>query len=82
MKEVKRFAFFPKKVTSGKQVWFSFYYETFHSFDPATGRPPLNSQYYSFTETEKEYKWRKIKDLMVEKRNVWNEPKLTQQDRP
>lgn len=57
----KRFAIFPKKVTSGRWVWLKTYYIVEMRFDPSTGRPPLNSTHYTFTETAAERTWRLLK---------------------
>ncbi len=57
----KLFAILPKKVTSGQWVWFSRYYVVEMRFDPSTGRPPINSTHYTYTETAAERTWRLLK---------------------
>lgn len=79
--ENKKFAWLPKKVTSGKTIWLKFYYQHRMLYDESTGRPPLNTLYYEWTETESERMWRFLKEDVVQRRNVWNDPKLTKQDR-
>lgn len=79
--ESKQFAWLPKRVTSGHTVWLKFYYQHRMLYDESTGRPPLNSLYYEWTETAAERMWRLLKEHMVQKRNVWNDPQLTKQDR-
>ena len=59
--EKKRFALLPRRVTSGRWVWFKNYYTVEMRFDPSTGRPPLNSTHYTFTETAAERTWRLLK---------------------
>ncbi len=76
----KRFAWWPVQVTSGSWVWMSNYYEHRSLYDETTGRPPLNSLYFTWTETSKERTWRILKEKMIYNRNVWNEPTLTKQD--
>ena len=77
---VEHFAWFPKKVTSGKIIWLSKYYEHIHLYDPSTGRPPLKSFDFRWTETSKERTWRLLKESVVQNRNVWNDFNLTKQD--
>ena len=78
--ETKKFAWLPKKVTSGKSVWLNFYYEHRNLYDVTTGRPPLNSLYYSWSETVKERKFRDMKERIIQNRNVWNDVILTKKD--
>lgn len=78
--ESKIFALFPKQVTSGKWVWLNFYYQHRSLYDESTGRPPLNDLYYEWSETTKEYKWRLMKERIVQNRNVWNDYSLTERD--
>lgn len=79
--ESKKFAWLPKKVTSGQMVWLKFYYQHRMLYDESTNRPPLNSLYYKWTETESEKVWRLLKESAVQNRNVWNDPELTKQDK-
>jgi hypothetical protein len=50
-------------------------------YDESTGRPPLNSLYFEWTETLQEKTWRVLKDSVVQNRNVWNDPLLTKEDK-
>lgn len=59
--ESKKFAWWPVKVTSGKWIWLSMYYEYKNLYDASTGRPPLSSLYFSWTETPQEKTWRLLK---------------------
>lgn len=61
-KEIKKFAWFPIRVTSGKLVWLSSYYEHRMLYDPITLKPPLIGYQYVWTETEKEKVWRLLKE--------------------
>lgn len=58
---MRRFAWLPKRVSSGKVVWLSTYYEYKTLYDESTGRPPLFNQYFVFTETEREKTIRLLK---------------------
>jgi hypothetical protein len=78
--ESKKFAWKPIKVTSGKWIWLSAYYQHKSLYDETTGRPPLNSLHFIWTETEKEKVIRLLKDKVVHNRNVWNEVNLTRED--
>lgn len=78
--ETKKFAWLPKKVTSGRIVWLKIYIEHKEMFDRRTGRAPLKSLYYVWTETASERTWRLLKDSVVQNRNVWNDPQLTKED--
>jgi hypothetical protein len=78
--ENKRFAWRPIMVTSGKWIWMTYYYQHKSLYDKTTGRPPLNSLHFIWTETAKERTWRMLKETVVHNRNVWNEVQLTQQD--
>ncbi len=60
--ENKRFAWWPTRVTSGKTVWLNTYYQYKSLYDESTGRPPLNSLYFIWTETPKEKTWRLLKE--------------------
>jgi hypothetical protein len=79
--ESKRFAWWPKKLTSGRWVWLSTYYQHKSLYDETTGRPPLNSLHFTWTETASERTWRVLKDSAVQNRNVWNDPLLTKEDK-
>ena len=78
--ESKKFAWKPIKVTSGKWIWLSMYYQHKSLYDETTGRPPLNSLHFVWTETEKEKVIRLLKDKVVHNRNIWNEINLTRED--
>jgi len=75
-----KFAWWPTRVTSGKCVWLTKYILHQQLYDDSTGRPPINSLYFVWTETLQEKTWRLLKEQMVHNRNIWNEPVLTQQD--
>ena len=79
--ESKKFAWWPITVTSGCRVWFNFYYEHKNLYDGSTGRPPIGSLYFIWTETESEKVWRLLKETAVQNRNVWNDPQLTKHDK-
>lgn len=78
--ERKKFAWWPVKVTSGRWTWLSVYYQHQTRYDETTGRPPLNSLYFTWTETIQERTWRALKQTAVHNRNVWNDVKLTKED--
>jgi hypothetical protein len=78
---MKRFAWTPTKVSSGRVVWLGYYFEYKTLYDEATGRPPLNSLYFTFTETPKEKTIRLLKESVVHNRNVWNDPTLIKDDK-
>jgi hypothetical protein len=77
---MRRFAWFPVKMTSGRRVWLSYYWQYQSTYDASTGRPPLFDQYFTFTETQKEHTWRLLKENVVHNRNVWNTVDLTKKD--
>jgi hypothetical protein len=79
--ESKRFALLPKKVTSGRWVWLNYYYQHKSLYDETTGRPPLNSLHFTWTETAGERTWRALKQNVILNRNVWNDSQLTREDR-
>ncbi len=79
--ESKLFAWRPIKVTSGQWTWLTSYYQHKALYDETTGRPPLNSLYFIWTETEKEKVIRILKDKVVHNRNVWNSPQLIKEDK-
>jgi hypothetical protein len=78
--ESKRFALLPKKVTSGRWVWLNYYYQHKSLYDETTGRPPLNSLHFTWTETASERTWRVLKKNVILNRNVWNDSQLTRED--
>lgn len=78
--ENKLFAWWPVRVTSGKCIWLNTFYEHKNLYDASTGRPPISSLYFTWTETAKERTWRLLKDRTVHNRNVWNDPELTKRD--
>ena len=76
----KKFAWLPTKVTSGKYIWLETYYQHRTLYDETTGRPPLNSLHFTWTETASERTWRVLKESVIHNRNVWNDPKLIKED--
>ncbi len=76
----ERFAWLPKKVTSGKWVWLSKYYEHIELYDRRTGRAPLMTFDFRWTETGAERTWRILKETAVQNRNVWNDYNYTKED--
>lgn len=78
--ESKKFAWMPIQVTSGKWTWLKTYYYHQSLYDETTGRPPLNSFYFVWTETASERVWRVLKETVVHNRNVWNDTQLTKED--
>lgn len=78
--ETKRFAWLPKCVTSGKWVWLSYFYEHRLLYDESTGRPPLNTFEFVWSETAKEKTRRLLKESVKSNRNVWNDYNLTKED--
>lgn len=79
--ENKKFAWVPVKVTSGRWTWLTDYYEHKSLYDESTGRPPLNSLYFVWTETSGEKMWRLLKEKTIQNRNVWNDLKLIKEDK-
>jgi len=79
--ENERFAWLPKRITSGKLIWLSTYYEHKSLYDSSTGRPPLGTLYFTWTESAKEKTWRLLKENAVQNRNIWNDPNLTKEDK-
>jgi hypothetical protein len=79
--ENKLFAWWPTTVTSGKRIWLTCYFQHKTLYDESTGRPPLNSLYFTWTETLQEKMWRLLKDNAVHNRNIWNTSELTKQDK-
>jgi hypothetical protein len=76
-----KFAWWPTQVTSGKRVWLNTFYEHKSLYDSSTGRPPLGSLHFTWTETASERTWRLLKESTVQNRNVWNDPQLTKEDK-
>lgn len=60
--EISRFAWWPTKMTSGQSIWLTKYIQHRILYDTSTGRPPLNSLYFEWTETSKEKFWRLLKE--------------------
>ncbi len=79
--ERKKFAWRPLQVTSGRWVWLVEYYYHQSLYDETTGRPSLNNLYFTWTETASERTWRVLKETAIHNRNVWNDVKLTQEDK-
>ena len=77
---MRKFAWWPQRMSSGKLTWLTYYWYYKSPYDDSTGRPPLFDQYFTFTETDKERVWRLLKESVVQNRNIWNQPELTQQD--
>lgn len=78
---MRKFAWLPLRVSSGRVIWLSTYYEYKSLYDENTGRPPLNSLYFVYTETPQEKTFRLLKESVKYNRNVWNDPRLTKEDR-
>jgi hypothetical protein len=78
--ESKKFAWWPTIMTSGCRIWLNTFYEHKNLYDLSTGRPPLGSLYFTWTETAEERMLRQLKGRIVQNRNVWNDPRLTKQD--
>jgi len=77
----EQFACLPTQVTSGKWIWLNRYYQHKSLYDETTGRPPINSLHFTWTETAGERTWRLLKESVRHNRNIWNEPNLTNQDK-
>jgi hypothetical protein len=75
-----KFALWPVRVTSGKRIWLKQYIQHKNLYDFSTGRPPLNSLYFIWTETLQEKTWRLLKESVVHNRNIWNDTTLTKED--
>lgn len=58
----RRFAWWPMRVTSGRRIWLSIYYQHKLLYDSTTGRPPINNLHFTWTETASERTWRILKD--------------------
>ena len=78
--EIQRFAWRPIRVTSGRWVWLSSYYCHRNLYDETTGRPPINSFYFEWSETARERTWRILKEKTIQNRNVWNDIRLIKED--
>lgn len=78
--ETKRFAWWPVTVTSGQRIWLNTFYEHKSLYDATTGRPPLGSLYFVWTESEKEKVIRVLKGQIIHNRNIWNNTELTKRD--
>lgn len=52
--ETKKFSWLPVRVTSGKLIWLESYYMHKNLYDSSTGRPPVNSLYFTWTESGQE----------------------------
>lgn len=78
--ERKLFAWWPITVTSGERVWLNTYYLHKDLYDTSTGRPPLSSLYFTWTETAPERMIRLLKGSAIQNRNMWNDPPLTKED--
>jgi hypothetical protein len=50
-------------------------------YDETTGRPPINSYAFEWTETLQEQTWRVLKESVIHNRNIWNTNELTKQDK-
>jgi len=50
----RKFAYIPKKVSSGKWVWFSYFYERRIHID-RYGMTPISQMYWSYTYSKKEF---------------------------
>lgn len=78
--ETRKFAWLPKQVTSKKWTWLTAYYQHKSLYDETTGRPPINSFYFEWTETAGERTWRVLKEKAIQNRNVWNDINLIKED--
>ena len=76
-----KFAWWPVRVTSGKRIWLKTYYEHVELYDRRTGRAPVMSFDFRWTETAQEKTWRLLKESVVHNRNVWNEYNYTKEDK-
>lgn len=79
--ENEKFAWLPKRVTSGKLIWLCKYIEHVSLYDRNTGRAPIMTFDFRWTETEKEKKWRLLKEGIIHNRNIWNDHTLTKKDK-
>lgn len=79
--ENEKFAWWPKRVTSGKTIWLSTYIEHVELYDRNTGRAPITTFDFRWTETPQERTWRLLKESVAHNRNIWNEYQLTKEDK-
>ena len=79
--ESRKFAWLPVRVTSGKRIWLRTYYQHKSLYDETTGRPPINSFHFIWTETAAERTWKVLKEKAIQNRNVWNDVTLIKKDR-
>jgi hypothetical protein len=79
--ERKKFAWLPVKVTSGQWTWLTTYYQHQSLYDKTIGRSPLHGLHFTWTETAGERTWRVLKETAIHNRNVWNDIKLTKEDK-
>lgn len=68
LKERRKFAWLPIRVTSGERVWLRHYYEHILYYDSSTLKPPIRGYCYIWTELEEE----RIMRLLKGKNNVRN----------
>lgn len=61
----ERFAWFPKRVTSGTWIWLVKYYEHVELYDRNTGRAPIMSFDFRWTETAQERTFRLLKEKIL-----------------
>jgi hypothetical protein len=59
----KKFAWWPKRVTSGKRIWLSSYIEHIELYDRNTGRAPITTFDFRWTETPQEKTFRLLKKV-------------------
>ena len=76
-----KFAWWPTKVTSGKVIWLKKYIEHVSLYDRNTGRAPIMTFDFRWTETLQERTWRLLKESVIHNRNIWNTAELTKQDK-
>ena len=79
--ESTKFAWWPIRVTSGRLIWLTRYWYHRSLYDKSTGRPPINSFYFEWTETLQEKTFRVLKENVLHNRNIWNTIELTEQDK-
>ena len=79
--EIKKFAWLPVRVTSGQLIWLSRYIEHRELYDRNTGRAPITTFEFRWTETPAEKTWRVLKEKVRHNRNVWNDPTLSEKDK-
>jgi hypothetical protein len=79
--ENEKFAWLPTRVTSGKLIWLKKYIEHVSLYDRNTGRAPIMTFDFRWTETVQERTWRLLKESVIHNRNIWNDAQLTKEDR-